>query len=61
MTDERPPQEDHATSVKAPSGDPPDADLAYDPEMTDTDEANIPPASDADPDPDPEAQEDIRL
>jgi hypothetical protein len=49
MTEERPPQEERATSVKQPNGDAPDADLAYDPEMTDTDEANIPPESAADP------------
>ena len=46
MTDpERDPQ-----SVEKPGGPPPDEGLAYDPEMTDTDEANIPPESDADPD-----------
>jgi hypothetical protein len=38
-----------ATSVTQPSGSPPDEDKAYDPEMTDQDEANIPPESDADP------------
>ena len=38
-----------ATSVKQPSGAPPDEDKAYDPEMTDQDEANIPPESDSDP------------
>ena len=32
-----------------PSGPPPDEGKAYDPEMTDEDEANIPPESDADP------------
>jgi hypothetical protein len=36
-------------TVDQPSGAPPDAGLAYDPEMTDADEANIPPESDADP------------
>ena len=46
MTDhERDPQ-----TVEKPEGPPPDEGLAYDPEMTDTDEANIPPESDADPD-----------
>ena len=44
MTDER-----DAKKVDEPSGTPPDADLAYDPEMTEADEANIPPESDADP------------
>ena len=33
----------------SPAGRPPDADLVYDPEMTEADEANIPPESDADP------------
>jgi len=36
--------------VDEPSGTTPDEGLAYDPTMTDTDEANIPPESDADPD-----------
>lgn len=44
MTEERDPQR-----VDEPSGTPPDEGLAYDPEMTDADEANIPPESDADP------------
>ena len=38
-----------ATSVSQPSGPPPDEGKAYDPEMTDQDEANIPPESDSDP------------
>lgn len=38
-----------ATSVTEPSGRPPDEEKAFDPEMTDEDEANIPPESDADP------------
>lgn len=42
-------QERDAAKVDEPSGEPPDSDLAYDPTMTDTDEANIPPESDADP------------
>jgi len=42
-------EEADATSVDQPSGPPPDAGKAYDPEMTDQDEANIPPESDADP------------
>jgi hypothetical protein len=45
-------QERDATSVKQPSGPPPDEGLAYDPSMTDQDEANIPPESDADPESD---------
>lgn len=44
-----------ATSVTQPSGGPPDEGLAYDPSMTEADEANIPPESDAD----PESDEDI--
>jgi hypothetical protein len=39
-----------ATSVDGPTGTPPDEGKAYDPEMTDADEANIPKDSDADPD-----------
>jgi hypothetical protein len=38
-----------ATSVTEPTGTPSDEDKAYDPEMTEQDEANIPPESDADP------------
>lgn len=49
VTEERPPREEDATSVKQPSGAPPDEGLAYDPEMTEQDEANIPPESEADP------------
>jgi hypothetical protein len=41
--------EPDAKKVDEPSGRSPDADLAYDPEMTEADEANIPPASTADP------------
>lgn len=41
--------ESDATSVTEPSGPPPDEGMAYDPEMTVQDEANIPPDSDADP------------
>jgi hypothetical protein len=41
--------EGDATKVEQPSGTPPDDGLAYDPEMTEADEANIPPESDADP------------
>ena len=42
------PEED-ARRVDEPSGPPPDDDLAFDPEMTEEDEANIPPGSAADP------------
>jgi hypothetical protein len=38
-----------ASDVKAPTGRPPDDGLAYDPEMTEPDEANIPSESAADP------------
>ncbi len=41
--------DEDATSVTGPTGTPPDAGKAYDPAMTDQDEANIPPESDADP------------
>lgn len=49
MNDEREPTEEEATGVEEPSARPPDEGLAYDPTLTDTDEANIPPESDADP------------
>jgi hypothetical protein len=42
-------QERDAARTVEPSGEAPDKDLAYDPSMTDTDEANIPPDSEADP------------
>jgi hypothetical protein len=42
-------QKRDATRVDEPAGEPPDADLAYDPSMTDPDEANVPPDSSADP------------
>jgi hypothetical protein len=42
-------QERDTTTVDEPAGEPPDKDLAYDPAMTDPDEANIPPSSEADP------------
>lgn len=38
-----------AASVDKPSGPAPDQGKAYDPAMTDEDEANLPPDSDADP------------
>ena len=42
--------EPQARKVDHPSGTPPpDEGLAYDPEMTEADEANIPPESEADP------------
>ena len=44
MNDER-----DARKVDEPSGTPPDEGLAYDPEMTEADEANVPRESDADP------------
>ena len=44
MSDER-----DAQKVDEPSGKAPDEGLAYDPEMTEADEANIPAESDADP------------
>jgi len=50
-------QERDATSVNEPSGTPPDAGLAYDTSMTEQDEANIPPESDADPESDAERDE----
>jgi hypothetical protein len=52
MTEDRRADEADATSVSQPSGPPPDEGKAYDPEMTDQDEANIPPDSDADPEAD---------
>jgi hypothetical protein len=42
-------EERDAQAVDEPSGPAPDEGLAYDPEMTEADEANIPPESDADP------------
>ena len=38
-------QERDASKVDEPVGEPPDKDLAFDPTMTDPDEANIPPDS----------------
>ena len=49
MDHERERDDEAATSVEGPTGTPPDEGKAYDPEMTDTDEANIPEESDADP------------
>ena len=46
-----------ARTVDSPSGAPADEGLAYDPEMTDVDEANVPPESDADPEASPEQLE----
>jgi hypothetical protein len=42
-----------AIKVDEPSGEPPDKDLAFDPTMTDADEANVPSESEADPAADP--------
>ncbi len=47
-------QERDATSVTQPEGGVPDEGLAYDPSMTEGDEANIPPESDVDPESDQE-------
>ena len=52
MTEERPPREEDATSVTQPSGGSPDEGATYDPAMTEGDEANIPPESEADPEAD---------
>jgi len=49
MTEDPREDEADATSVDEPSGLPPDEGKAFDPEMTEQDEANIPPDSDADP------------
>jgi hypothetical protein len=49
MDHEREHDENEATSVTGPTGTPPDEGKAYDPAMTDADEANIPEDSDADP------------
>ena len=49
MDREREHDEDEATSVDEPTGRPPDADTPYDEAMTEGDEANVPPGSDADP------------
>jgi hypothetical protein len=48
---------DDASRVEKPSGAPPDEGKAYDPSMTEGDEANIPPDSDADPNASEDAQE----
>ena len=42
-------QQRDPSKVNEPAGDQPDEGLAYDPSMTDADEANIPPESTADP------------
>lgn len=46
-----------AKSIEKPKDGAPDEGQAYDPEMTDVDEANIPPESDVDPDSDGETHE----
>jgi hypothetical protein len=48
---------DDARSVDKPTKEAPDAGKAYDPSMTDTDEANLPPDSKADPTRDPQTHE----
>lgn len=52
--------EDQARSVDKPTDEAPDAGKAYDPSMTDADEANIPPDSKADPKAAPEAEHQAR-
>lgn len=42
-------RDSEATDVTEPSGTPPDEGKAYDPAMTEGDEANIPEGSEADP------------
>ena len=42
-------QDREPSRVDEPAGEPPDQGRAYDPAMTDADEANIPPDSAADP------------
>ena len=49
MPHEREATESDATTVDQPAGTSPDEGLVYDPEMTEGDEANIPPESEADP------------
>jgi hypothetical protein len=49
MNEQHTRDDENATSVTEPSGTPPDEGKAYDPAMTDADEANIPPESDSDP------------
>lgn len=53
MAEER---EHDPSTVDQPSGQPPDEGRAYDPSMTEGDEANIPPGSDSDPEPGPDAR-----
>jgi hypothetical protein len=50
-----PMSDDEARSTDKPSSQAPDAGMAYDPSMTDADEANLPPDSKADPQASPEA------
>ena len=49
MDTDRQNDDSDATSVTGPEGTPPDEGKAYDREMTEQDEANIPPESEADP------------
>jgi hypothetical protein len=51
-------EERHPSAVDEPAGEPPDEDLTFDPAMTEADEANLPPASDADPNADPPEDDD---
>jgi hypothetical protein len=46
-----------ASRVDEPTGEPPDDGLAFDPAMTEGDEANIPADSEADPDRRPETDD----
>jgi hypothetical protein len=55
MNRERDPDPQKSTSVEEPDGAPPDDGLAYDPEMTDSDEANIPSGSESDPQAEPDS------
>ena len=49
-------QDGEANSIEKPSDAPPDQGKAYDPSMTDEDEANTPPDSAADPNASDEAE-----
>ena len=49
MDTDRKNDESDATSVTGPEAGPPDEGKAYDREMTEPDEANIPPESESDP------------
>jgi hypothetical protein len=49
--------DDDASSVEKPSEAPPDEGKVYDPSVTEGDEANIPPGSEADPNASEDAQD----